>query len=287
MQGVKVTPLVESRFGLDGGAMFGIIPRALWTRTNPADEANRIDLGARCLLIEHPTAGRILVDVGLGDRWDAKSAAIYNMRPSTPGGARGIGAALEGVGLGVEDIDHVVLTHLHFDHAGGLCTQGEGGVTRAVFPQATHYVMRENWSWAWRPSERDRGSYREEDFAFFERADAPALRLLDGLTELFPGVTLIPRRGHTYGMAVVLVEAEEATWCHMADLIPTAGHLRVPYVMGYDLQPVVTCQEKRELLSEASRHGWRLIFEHDPEVAWCCVESDGRGDFRRVPGSST
>lgn len=283
---ITVDWLVEARFGLDGGAMFGIIPRPLWTRTNPADDANRIELGTRCLLIRHPWAGTILVDTGMGSKWDTKSRAIYDLRPTTgPTDApAGLDAALAAHGLTTDQIDHVILTHLHFDHAGGVSRLAEDGQTVvATFPRARHYLMRENWSWAHAPTERDAGSYRPIDFSFFDDPNAPELVLLDGLCELFEGVTLIPRRGHTPGMACVLVKTPTDTFCHLADLIPTTGHLRIPYVMGYDLDPAQTCREKREILAEAARHGWKLVFEHDPETAWCRVEHDGRGQYQRIP----
>jgi len=283
--GITVDWLLEARFGLDGGAMFGIIPRPLWTRTNPADDANRIELGTRCMLIRHPYAGNILVDVGLGTKWDAKSRKIYNIRPPTEPGPGGIEAALAARGLRVDDINHVILTHLHFDHAGGVSRYAADGQTVvATFPRARHYLMRENWTWAHAPTERDAGSYRPIDFSLFDTdPNAPELVLLDGLTELFEGVTLIPRRGHTPGMACVLVKTPEDVFCYLADLIPTAGHLRIPYVMGYDLDPAQSCREKRELLAEAARHGWKLVFEHDPDTPWCRVEHDGHGQYRRIP----
>lgn len=288
-QAITIAPIMEGRFMLDGGAMFGIVPKPLWTRTNPADEQNRIELGARCMLIRHPEAGHILVDAGIGQKWDEKGRRIYNIRhEDSPGGpALGIEASLAAQGLTPADIDHVVMTHLHFDHAGGLTKVVErDGQAQVVptFPGRPHYVMREHWSWAHAPSERDAGSFHAEDFSFLEDGqEGTSLHLLDGLTELFPGVTLIPRRGHTPSMACVLVEAADGPAIFLADLIPTAGHIRIPYVMGYDLEPRITCLEKREILAEASRHGWRLFFEHDPYTPWCHVESDGRGAWRQVP----
>ena len=283
MDGMRVEAVLEGRFGLDGGAMFGIIPRPLWEKTNPPDALNRIELGARCMLIRHPEAGNILVDVGIGTRWTDKERGIYDVRHADADASPlGLEAGLARVGLGLGDIDHVLLTHLHFDHAGGLARWGEGGALTPTFAGKPHYVLREHWAWAWRPTERDAGSFRKDDFGFLERGDTP-LHLLDGYSEPFRGVTLIPRYGHTHAMACVKVDAQDATYLYLADLIPTLGHLRVPYVMGYDLNPVVTCREKRELLSEAARQGWKLFFEHDPHTATCRVEDDGRGGWRQVP----
>lgn len=283
MTSITVHPVLEARFRLDGGAMFGIVPKPLWERTNPADDANRIDLGTRCMLIRHPTAGNILVDVGIGEKWDAKGRRIYDIRHTDEregGAALGLAAGLGAHGLTPDDIDHVVLTHLHFDHAGGATVERDG-VLEPTFAGRPHYVMRQHWEWANAPSERDRGSFRREDFGVFEdRPDAAPLTLLDGITELFPGVTLLPRYGHTPAMSCVLVDTAHARYVYLADLIPTAGHVRVPYVMGYDLDPLTTCREKRELLSEAARHDWVLFFEHDPIRATCRVEPDGRGQWR-------
>ncbi len=276
--GLQVHFLNAERFGLDGGAMFGIVPKPLWTKTNPADEANRIELTTRCLLIKHPSAGNILVDVGIGTKWDDKGRSIFNIRQEVDGCQLGIRAALAEHGLKPSDVDHVVMTHLHFDHAGGLTERDAAGELSPVFPQTPHYVLKEHWDWANAPSERDRGSFHPEDFAFLR--DSEHLHLVEGMSEVFEGVTLIPRYGHTEAMAVVKVDTPEQTYLHLADLIPTAGHVRIPYVMGYDLDPRRTVREKRELLSEAYRHNWKLVFEHDPFCESAFVEPNGRGDYR-------
>lgn len=269
---LSVVPLVETMFGLDGGAMFGIIPRPLWQKTNPPDEQSRIDLACRCLLVKYEDR-RVLVDVGMGNRWTEKERGIYKI------GAQDV--ALEGAlsrhGLSPDDIDDVVLTHLHFDHAGGVSRVDEHGEVRATFGNATHWVQRKNWGWAHSPSSRDAGSYRREDLEIFERADAPKLELVDGPAEILPGIEVFPQNGHTFGMQIVKVTTESEVYVHLADLIPTTSHLREPYVMGYDLQPLVTVEEKREVLYHAAREGWILVFEHDPVTAAARVEFDGQG----------
>jgi glyoxylase-like metal-dependent hydrolase (beta-lactamase superfamily II) len=277
---VNVTPLVEARFGLDGGAMFGIIPRPLWQRTNPADDQNRIDMACRCLLIEYPDRN-VLVDVGIGTKWRDKERDIYKIHDQDAG----LSAALQTKGLTAESIDDVILTHLHFDHAGGVSEYAEDGESvRATFPNARHWVQRRNWSWAHAPSARDQGSYREIDFSFLgTAADAPPLELVDGVDEIMPGVEVLPVHGHTFGMQIVKITTAQATYVHLADLIPTSSHMRDPYVMGYDLQPLVTVREKRELLYEAAKHDWLMIFEHDPTTAVARVEHDERGRPKAVP----
>lgn len=265
--------LTEAMFGLDGGAMFGIIPKPLWTRTNPADEQSRIDLACRCLLVQY-TDRNVLVDVGIGTKWSEKERNIYKIGAQDAGLAR----ALAAHDLTAEDIDEVVLTHLHFDHAGGLCeARGEGTVP--LFPKARHWVQRKNWGWANSPSSRDAGSYRKQDFDFFERGEVD-LQLVDGPAELLPGIEVFVMNGHTFGMQVVKVTTPDGVWVHLADLIPTASHLRDPYVMGYDLQPLVTVEEKREILYHAARNDWWLVFEHDPTVGAAQIEFDGRGQPR-------
>lgn len=292
VKGLRVEAVLEARFGLDGGAMFGIVPKPLWSRTNQADAANRIELGTRCMLIHHPDAGRILIDAGIGHKWDEKGRKIYKIRHQDDlhdQAALGLEAGLQRCGLSLGDIDHVIMTHLHFDHAGGLTRWADkpGGEVVPTFPNTPHYVLRKHWSWANAPSERDRGSFHPEDFSFLENPDNAPLHLVEGHSEIFPGITLIPRDGHTTHMACVKVEAEDDTWLYLADLIPTVGHLKIPYVMGYDLRPMTTCDEKREILDEAARHNWKLFFEHDPHTAWCRVEADKRGNWRQIPQDDT
>lgn len=277
---IRVTPLVESHFGLDGGAMFGIIPKPLWAKTNPPDERNRIDMASRCALIEFDDHSFALIDVGMGAQWSEKDRDIYAISQQDPA----LRASLEARQLSPEKISHVILTHLHFDHAGGLSYIDPSDQTRqATFPNAQHWVQRRNWSWAHSPSARDGGSYRQEDFSFFDDPDAPELTLIDGISEILPGIEVLPLHGHTFGMQAVKITTPDQIYCFMADLIPTSSHLRDPYVMGYDLQPLITVDEKRALLYEAVRHDWVLIYEHDPKVAWGRVELDGRGQPRHVP----
>lgn len=277
---VSVTPLVEARFGLDGGAMFGIIPRPLWQRTNPPDENNRIDMACRCLLVEYADR-TVLVDAGMGTKWSDKERDIYNIHSQDDG----LQSALAARELSAQEIDDVILTHLHFDHAGGVSKYADDSETiRATFPNARHWVQRRNWSWANSPSARDGGSYRKIDFGFFETSDeAPPLELIDGIDEIMPGIEVLPVHGHTFGMQLVKITTAEHTFVHLADLIPTSSHMRDPYVMGYDLQPLVTVEEKREILYEAARHDWILIFEHDPTTGLARVEHDERGRPTAVP----
>ena len=281
---VRVTPLIESRFGLDGGAMFGIVPRPLWSRTNPPDDHNRIAMASRCLLIEYEGGLNVLVDVGMGQRFSPKERDIYALSGQDARLTQG----LEQRALRPEEIDHVILTHLHFDHAGGLKAENPSGRSSAAFPRATHWVQRRNWSWAHSPSARDAGSYRQQDFAWLGvDADAPPLELVDGISEILPGVELLPCHGHTFGMQLVkITTASGATIVFLADLMPTSSHLRDAYVMGYDLQPLVTLEEKRALLYEIERHDWIVCFEHDPKIDFARIERDARGEPRAVALSS-
>lgn len=274
----SVHVLNEAMFGLDGGAMFGIIPKPLWNRTNPGDEQNRIDLACRCLLVRYEDGTNVLVDVGIGTKWSDKEREIYKIGDQDPC----LAAALSEFGLERTDIDHVVLTHLHFDHAGGVSYCDEGDNVVASFPNATHWVQRKNWGWAHSPSARDGGSYRKIDFSFFEDDTSPHLELVDGPAEILPGIEVIPMNGHTFGMQIVKVRTmRDGTWVHLADLVPTSSHLRDPYVMGYDLQPLVTVEEKREILYYAAREDWWLVFEHDPRLTAAQIEFvDGRPRLR-------
>lgn len=242
---------IESgRFALDGGAMFGIVPRPLWERSNPPDAQGRIALALRLLLIRG--RGRTwLVDTGIGDKFDPKSNTIYRIE-----GAMLPDEALRAKGFDPADVTDVILTHLHFDHGGGT-TRADGSL---VFPRARHYVQRKQWEWAQRPSMKDRGSYRTEDF----RSLAPVLAFLEGRGELAPGIEVFPSDGHTPAMQLPRVSGDGKSVFYCADLVPTAAHVRTPWIMAYDNEPMKTAAEKTELLGRAAAEGWVLFLEHDP-----------------------
>ncbi len=257
--GWRVRTLLDGTLGLDGGSMFGVVPKPLWSRTTPADDRNRIRLAARLLLLEGH--GRlVLVDTGLGDKWSDKRRAIFDVQ--RPGG--GVLGALAKLGIEPAQVTDVLLTHLHFDHAAGTTRRVDDGM-ELVFPSARHIVQRRQWEWAARPTLKDAGSFRPEDFELLGHQGS--LVLVDGDTELFPGIDVIALDGHTAAMQAVKIRGPEATLLYVADLVPTVAHLRWPYIMGYDNRPLVTLAEKQRHLLNAARQGWIVVFEHDSETA--------------------
>jgi glyoxylase-like metal-dependent hydrolase (beta-lactamase superfamily II) len=255
-------------FRLDGGASFGIVPKPLWEPRQPADARNRIPVALRCLLAEGH-GRRVLIDTGIGDRWDAKQRDIYGMERQ----AGQLLVELADQDIRREDITDVVLTHLHFDHCGGACLDLDG--MTPAFPRARWWVQRQQWDWAHDPSERDRGSYRREDFA--PLAAHGALELLAGPEEIAPGLRVTPVHGHTPGMQLVEFHTGAGTLVFLADLIPTVDHVPLPWVSGYDLNPLLTISEKRELLSRAVADDYLLVLQHDPRHEVCRVGfADGR-----------
>ncbi len=252
----RLFPIETCRFRLDGGAMFGVVPKNLWNRTNPADEQNQIEMAARLLLIKQ-NEQTILVDTGLGYKLSEKMRSIYKLDFSRFTLER----SLAEVGESVDTITDVIVTHLHFDHVGGAVSKDHDRFV-PTFPRARYYIQNEQWQWALNPSERDRASYFPENF--LPLREHGVLTLLDGETELFPGIRVIPLEGHTFGQQVVLVETGQGKVLYAADLIPIVSHIPGPYIMGYDLQPLVTLREKNELLSRAVEERWVIFFEHDP-----------------------
>jgi glyoxylase-like metal-dependent hydrolase (beta-lactamase superfamily II) len=270
--------LVESFFGLDGGAMFGIVPKPLWERTNPADSANRIAMAARCLLLTGDDGRRILIDTGMGTKWSEKEADIY--RVEHVDGT--LHQALAAHGIAPETIGDVIMTHLHFDHAGGLMN-ADGNAMSPAFPDATHWVQRENWVWANHPTPRDAGSYRAENFALLGTVDGPPLELLDGDAGPAPGIRLIPLRGHTPGMQMVEFSTGRNTVVFAADLFPTAGHINPVWVMGYDVFPLDAVREKTAFLERALAEDLVIAFQHDPTTPFGRPRRDPKGRWYVEP----
>lgn len=265
----EIQTLETGRFALDGGAMFGVVPKVLWSQHYPADELNRITMALRVLLLrseEHV----VLIDTGLGDKFSEKQAQMYGMEP----GSGSLLLALEQAGLRPEEITDVILTHLHFDHAGGA-TRREGENLVPTFPQARYWVQQRNWDWANHPSEKDRASYLKENFQPLH--EAGVLHFLDGESEILPGIFAWVSDGHTVGQQLIRVQDPQTALIYCADIIPMAAHLRLPYIMGYDLYPMTTLEEKRRILERACAEGWILVFEHDPRVAACRVNVGAKG----------
>jgi glyoxylase-like metal-dependent hydrolase (beta-lactamase superfamily II) len=265
---------------LDGGAMFGVVPRTLWMKRVPPDERNRIPLAMRCLLVEHPD-GLVLIDTALGNKEEARFLDIYGVENQGLEGATQLEDALASVGFLPGDIRWVINTHLHFDHAGGNTTMDpdlEADARRHVrptFPNATYVVQRAELEFARHTNERTRASYLPHNFEPI--AAAGRWRLLDGEGEVLPGISVRLTPGHVpFHQSVVLRDGGD-TAAFVADLIPTVAHLPLPWIMGYDLEPLRTLESKRRLLQDAVAGGWRLIFEHDPTIASGIPVAEGKG----------
>lgn len=255
--------------GLDGGAMFGVIPKVLWQRTNPADEKNRITLGMRCLLLQSDSK-KILVDTGVGDHWDNKISKIYRMDKSESELTR----SLNKLGIKHEEITDVILTHMHFDHTGGA-TKFENDKMVPAFPNATYYIQKDHFNWAKNPSDRDKASFFPERFV--PLAEEGVLKLIDGNEHFDDYIQFIVTNGHTFGHQMIKISDSSNTLLYCGDLMPTASHVPLPYIMGYDLQPLVTLDEKKKYLSEAVEENWKIIFEHDPYATTATIVKTEKG----------
>jgi len=265
----EVATLVTEQFALDGGAMFGAVPRVLWERLIKPDAAHRIPLCSRILILRGPE-GMAIVDCGNGDKWSEKQRAIFDIQPCTPAPIRTLIPALS----------TVILTHLHFDHAGGVSFNNEHGEVALSFPSATHFLQTANWEHANSPGPRERSSYLADIVGPLANAQ---LTLVEDGAEMLPGVTGHRSDGHTRGLQWILIRDTHETIAYPSDLIPTAHHISIPYVMGYDLWPERTMEEKSAFLRRASAENWLVIFEHDRETVGGRVRAEGGEKFTFTP----
>jgi glyoxylase-like metal-dependent hydrolase (beta-lactamase superfamily II) len=263
----RVTTLETGYLWLDGGSMFGSVPKPLWSKLQPPDERNRIRLAMRCLLLESE-GRRILVDDGIDEKFPPKLKEIYRVENDEHTLERSL-AALD---LTTADITDVVLTHLHFDHAGGS-TRVDGGRLVPRLPRARYYVQKKNLANARHPNPRERASYMPDDFE--PLAAQGVLQEWEGPQCPWPGIEMFTADGHTRGQQLLRVSGKQGTLYYVADLIPTASHVRIPFVMGYDVAAIETMEEKRALLTRAAEERAWIVIEHDPRVAMARPKAEG------------
>ena len=263
---------------LDGGAMFGVVPKPLWERRIPADERNRIPLGMRCLLVEHES-GLVLVDTGVGNKEDAKFRDIYGIENA--GDPTALEDGVRAAGFAPEQVTLVINTHLHFDHAGGNTTVDAAGTLRPSFPNARYVVQAGEYAYAQRANERTSASYFARNYV--PLVESGQMELVEGEREIVAGIRTLPTPGHTPHHQSVVVTSGGETACFLGDVVPTAAHLPLPWIMGYDVEPLVTLESKRWLLDRARREEWLVVFEHDATHAWGRVDNDGKA-YRLVDG---
>ena len=262
----KVALTVFGYFRLDGGAMFGSVPKNLWNKRLPGDEENCIRLASRSLLIRHEKR-LFLVDVGPGEKWSEKQRKIFRIN-NTP---------ISELGFTRGEITDVILTHLHFDHAGGISYfEADSRSLALTYPKAAHHLQRANLENTQQPNLRERGSYFPENVTVLERAK---LNLLDGSSEIYPGIEVRRYDGHSKGQQIVAVSSGKEELLFVTDLIPTAHHLPVPYNMGYDICAETVLREKEEILSKAVERNAIVVFQHDPEIGAARVGRDDKGHY--------
>jgi glyoxylase-like metal-dependent hydrolase (beta-lactamase superfamily II) len=264
----KIYSVLDGFFRLDGGAMFGVIPKVLWQKTNPPDKNNRILLALRCCLIRTPNE-LVLIDTGIGHKFQGKFEDIYQVKKEIF-----LEKSLEKLGYKPADITIVINTHLHFDHCGGNTKLDENGKVIPTFPNAKYYIQKSEWEAGNNPDDRSKASYLKENFLPLQ--EAGVLKLVDGDTKIIDGIEVIKTSAHTYGHQVIVVTSEVKKLIYWGDLIPTASHLSLPYLMSYDLFPLQTMEQKEKLLAEALAENWVSFFEHDPKIAMAYLTQENK-----------
>ena len=288
------TPLVQSRkvgawkihaiqaggVKLDGGAMFGVVPKTLWEKRMPADAQNRIQMGMRCLLVEHEDE-LLLIDTGAGNKESPKFYDIYGIENGRSGEhTTMLEQGLAELGFTANDVTLVIDSHLHFDHCGGNTWKDERGDVRLSFRNARYVVQSGELEWAMRTNERTSASYFPHNWEPIRAADR--LDLVSGEKEIIPGVRVMPTPGHTPHHQGILLESAGEKAFYIADLCPTSAHLPLAWIMGYDVEPLVTLETKRRILKRAFDEQWLLVFEHDATVPWGRLAADGK-QYSLVP----
>lgn len=258
--------------------MFGVVPKTMWAKVAPSDEFNRVVLACNLLLIDTGSA-RILVETGMGDRWSDKERERYGLETlASPA------HILDPLGLKPEDIDYVIISHLHFDHAGGATVEHNGAL-RPTYPKAKYVVQQGEWDFAFKANARAKASYRPDDFVPIK--EAGQLLIVDGDYEVVPGVSVRLTGGHTSHHQVVCFQSEDRHGIYFADIMPTKSHLSPPWVMGYDHYPLVSCDVKSEYLARAAAENWLVVFDHEPGIPWGQVSvNGGRFDFTALDEAS-
>lgn len=258
-------------FKLDGGAMFGVVPKSLWNRVYPADENNMCNLGLRSLVVETDDR-KILIDAGLGTKQDDKFLGFYYLN-----GSDSLEKSLHSAGLVREEITDVILTHLHFDHCGGAVEYDPVADSyKPSFPGAGYWISRDQWEWAMHPNPREKASYLKENIMPLSEHDR--IRFIDKNTFLLPKVEIRLFYGHTAGMAIPIVHLNNGkTLVYTADLFPTAAHLPLSWVCGYDTQPLVSMKEREDFLAEAFEKKYTFFFEHDINTECCTLKQTNKG----------
>ncbi|MFI5208348.1 MAG: MBL fold metallo-hydrolase, partial [Gemmatimonadales bacterium] len=263
---------------LDGGAMFGVVPKPLWEKRIPPDARNRIALQMRCVLVEHGD-GLALIDTGAGNKDDAKFLDIYGIENG--GNPTALEDAIRESGHAPDDVKWVINTHLHFDHAGGNTTKRPDGSIGLSFPNATYVVQRGELAFAATPNERIRASYLPPNFQ--PVVDAGRLLLIEGELDVLPGIRAMPTPGHVPWHQSILIGSGGEHALFLGDMCPTSAHLPAPWIMGYDVEPLVTLATKKRVLKQAADEGWWLIFEHDASVARARVAADPKRGWSSEP----
>jgi glyoxylase-like metal-dependent hydrolase (beta-lactamase superfamily II) len=262
----ELTVLSDGNYWLDGGAFFGVVPKTLWSRRREADEQNRLATGMNSVLVrtgEH----NVLIETGAGSKLGDKMKAIYE-----PG--ERLLRSFEEAGVGPDEIDIVINTHLHFDHCGWNTMRRNGSVA-ATFPRATYYVQEGEWRHAREQHERDRVSYISENYD--PLVESGEMRLLRGDREIVPGISVRVLPGHTRNMQAVLITSGGQTACYISDLVPTTAHIEITWVMAFDLFPLETIDNRKRVYEEAIPQRWLMLWTHDPVVPWSYVERDAKG----------